>query len=157
MDDGSDGRSLIRPKSFAGSERKKPSEPVARAPAFSEEALALRFAEVHERDLRYVAPWNRWLRFDGKRWNFDDTLLAFDLARKVCREAASACKNRKISAMLASAKTVAAVERLAKADRRIAATVDQWDADPWLLNTPDGVVDLRSGGTRPHCRHDYMT
>ena len=31
---------------------------------------------------------------------------------------------------IASAKTVAAVERLAKADRRHAATVDQWDADP---------------------------
>ena len=33
----------------------------------------------------------------------------------------------------------------AKADRRHAATVDQWDADPWLLNTPGGVVDLRTG------------
>jgi hypothetical protein len=35
-----------------------------------------------------------------------------------------------------SAKTVAAVERLAKADRRLAATVSQWDADLWQLNTP---------------------
>ena len=39
---------------------------------------------------------------------------------------------------------------LARADRRLAATVDQWDADPWLLNTPDGVVDLKTGGCRPH-------
>ena len=56
------------------------------------------------------------------------------------------------SGRIASAKTVAAVERLAKADRRHAATVDQWDADPWLLNTPDGVVDLQTGkmrGTAP--------
>ena len=44
-----------------------------------------------------------------------------------------------------SAKTVAAVERLAQADPRLATTVDIWDADPWLLNTPDGVVDLRTG------------
>ena len=59
---------------------------------------------------------------------------------------------------IASAKTVAAVERLALADRRIAATVDQWDPDPWLLNTPDGVVDLRTGNIRPHrCAEDYMT
>ncbi len=59
--------------------------------------------------------------------------------------------------MIASAKTVAAVERLAKADRRHAATVDQWDAMPWLLNTPDGVVDLRTGQMHRHRPDDYMT
>jgi putative DNA primase/helicase len=46
---------------------------------------------------------------------------------------------------------------LAKADRRHAATVNQWDVDPWLLNTPDGVVDLRTGRLRPHQPDDYMT
>lgn len=40
---------------------------------------------------------------------------------------------------------------------RHAATVDQWDADPWLLNTPDGVVDLKTGDLRPHRVEDYMT
>ena len=57
-------------------------EPDPRPPAFSDEALALRFAERHERDLRYVAAWGRWIRYDGKRWAFDDTMLAFDLARR---------------------------------------------------------------------------
>jgi putative DNA primase/helicase len=58
---------------------------------------------------------------------------------------------------LASAKTVSAIERLAKSDRRMAATIDQWDADPWLLNTPDGVIDLRTGTVRAHRADDYMT
>ena len=40
---------------------------------------------------------------------------------------------------------VDAVQTLARADRRIAATIEQWDADPMLLNTPDGIVDLRDG------------
>ena len=40
-----------------------------------------------------------------------------------------------IQIRVASAKTAAAVERLAEADRRIAATVDQWDADPDTFNT----------------------
>ena len=52
---------------------------------------------------------------------------------------------------------MAAVERLAQADPRLATTVDVWDADPWLLNTPDGVVDLRTGNLRPHSSGDYMT
>src|SRR5215212_10415705 len=114
-------------------ERTNSIELVRYVPTFSEEALALRFAERHEEGLRYVAVWNRWLTYNGKRWNFDDTLFAFDQARKICRGAASECKNRKLGSMLASAKTVAAIERLAKADRRIAARVEQWDADPWLL------------------------
>ena len=42
-------------------------------------------------------------------------------------------------------------------DRRHAATVDQWDTDPWLLNTPDGTVDLRTGVMRDPDPKDYMT
>lgn len=129
----------------------------ARPPEFSDEALALRFAELHANDLRYVAAWGRWLSWDGARWQFDDTLAAYDLARKVCRVAAAQCNKAKSASVLASAKTVAAVERLAKADRRIAATVDQWDVDPWLLNTPGGVVDLRTGERLPHVPNGYMT
>jgi phage/plasmid-associated DNA primase len=46
------------------------------------------------------------------------------------------------SNVLASAKTVAAVERLARSDRRVIAGTDQWDGDPFLLATPNGTVDL---------------
>jgi putative DNA primase/helicase len=72
-----------------------------------------------------------------------------------CRHAAATCNNDKIA--VASGKTVAAVERLARSDRRLAATIGQWDADPWLLNTPDGVVDLSTGALRAHRAEDYMT
>lgn len=126
-------------------------------PAFSDEALALRFAERHADDLRFVSAWGKWLSWTGTHWQFDDTLHAFDLAREICREAAASCNKAKVAGMLASAKTVAAVERLAKADRRIAATIDQWDADPWLLNSPDDVIDLRTGQRRAHRPDDYMT
>jgi putative DNA primase/helicase len=126
-------------------------------PAFSDEALALRFAEQHQHDLRYVAAWGKWLRWDGAHWCFDSTLHAFDRAREICREAAEHRNKPHIRAMLASAKTVAAIERLAKADRRTAATADQWDVDPWLLNTPDGIIDLKSGQLRSHLPEDYLT
>ncbi len=129
----------------------------ARPPEFSDEALALRFAERHADDLRYVAAWGRWLRWDGARWASDDTLYAFDIARAVCRVAAASAEKPHIKTALASAKTVAATVRLAKADRRLAATVGQWDRDIWLLNTPDGVVDLRTGDVRAHRPDDYAT
>ncbi len=133
------------------------TEDGARPPAFTDDALALRFAELHAGDLRYVAAWHRWLSWDGTRWQFDDTLFAYDLVRKVCRAESAQCNKPKDASVLASAKTVAAVERLAKADRRLAVTVDQWDVDQWSLNTPDGVVDLRGAQQNLHRPRDFMT
>jgi putative DNA primase/helicase len=46
---------------------------------------------------------------------------------------------------------------MANADRRHAATTDQFDADDWILNTPAGVVDLTTGQLRPHRQDDYCT
>ena len=124
-------------------------------PPTAEEALALAFAARHEADLRHVAKWGRWLSFDGVRWQFDDTLHAFDHARDICREVALECE--KPASTVASAKTVAAVERLAKADRRLAATTAQWDARPWLFNTSGHTVELRTGNSRKPDAADYLS
>jgi len=123
----------------------------------TEDALALSFTRRYHRDWRYVAAWGRWLVWDGQRWRTEDTLAATDLIRSVCRQTAVRADNPKVAAKLASASTVGGVERLARADRRHAATTDEWDADPWLLNTPGGVVDLKSGCKRANDRADRMT
>jgi putative DNA primase/helicase len=34
---------------------------------------------------------------------------------------------------------------------------DLWDRDPWLLGTPNGVVDLRTGRLRPGRAEDFLT
>ena len=101
------------------------------APAFSDEALALRFAEQHADNLKYVSQIGRWYYWDGKRWQRDQRLLGFNNARKICRAAAAECNDteHRLRA-IASAKTVAAVEKLARSDHRLAATIDQWDLDP---------------------------
>jgi putative DNA primase/helicase len=127
------------------------------SPEFSEDRLALRFAERHGSDLRYVAAWGKWLAWTGTHWELETTLAVFDMARKICREAAAECNKASVANALAKAKTVAAIEMLARSDRRIAATIDQWDADPYVLTTPAGVVDLKNGRLRPHRREDYAT
>jgi putative DNA primase/helicase len=127
------------------------------APAFSEEALALMFADFHADEQRYVAAWNRWFYFDGKHWKEDETKQTWSRARKIVRGVARTINKPKEAKAMASAKTRAAVVSLAAEDERIAATVDQWDLNPWLLNTPDGVVDLRTGKMREHSAADYMT
>jgi putative DNA primase/helicase len=130
--------------------------PGAAQPAeFTEDAIALRFAERHASDLRYVAKWGKWFRWTGSRWEDEETRYVFDLARALCREENARCN--KPAKTLAAAKTRAAVVSMSGDDRRIAAIIDQWDKDLWLLNTPGGVVDLRTGTMRPHRPEDYMT
>src|SRR5262249_22660092 len=123
----------------------------------AEESLALAYADRHAHELRYVAAWGRWMRYDGTRWDFDDTLHAFDRARAICREVALECDSPKAARAVASAKTVAAVERLAKADRRLAATADQWDICLWSLQDDSATIDLRTGIARDPVATDYIS
>src|SRR5262245_27759743 len=127
------------------------------APPYSEEAIALDFATRHADGLRYVAKWNEWFIWDGTCWREDETRRAFTVARGLCRETAATANKPSERKKIASAKTRAAVVSLAGEDYQLAATTDQWDADPWLLNTPDGAVDLRTGQMREHRTDDYMT
>jgi putative DNA primase/helicase len=128
-----------------------------RPPEFTDDSLALRFAEQHTNSLRYVATLGKWFLWDGQRWQTDDTLMARHRAREICRGASAECNQAKVAKLIASAKTISAVERLAQADRRIAATVGEWDADPWILNTPGGTIDLRSGEQWEHRPEDRLT
>ena len=109
----------------------------ASPPEFSDDALAQKFAERHGNNLRYIAAWSHWYTWTGARWAMEPTRHAFDHARAVCRVAASEAEKPGIKTALTSAKTVAAVERLAKVDRRLAATVEQWETDPDLFNSEE--------------------
>jgi putative DNA primase/helicase len=132
-------------------------ETEAEAPLFSEIDLANTFVDQHESNLRFVFKWGTWMIWDGTRWAFDETMRAFDLSRLVCREAAKRCNKSSEAKALASAKTVAAVERLAKAYRTLAATVEEWDAAPLLFNDTSATIDLQTGYARTPDRINYMT
>ena len=106
----------------------------------TDDRIADVFAEEHRDDLRYVAVWGKWFEWTGKVWREDETLRSFDLVRKTCK--AQGVERTGMS------KLVYAVNTLARADRKIAATIEQWDTDLMLLNTPGGIVDLRDGSLR---------
>lgn len=131
---------------------------------FSEDRIARIFTKLHGAKTRHVHVWGLWLIDDGQCWRNDNTLKHFDLARRVCRDVAndvrenSKNKNRdRIATLIESARTVAAVVKLASADRVHAAEVDAWDQDPWLLNTPGGLVDLRTGRLGLHRPDAFCT
>lgn len=118
----------------------------------SEDGLALAFAARYADTARYCHTTGAWFTRTETHWRRDDSLLAFAWARDLCREA-----NRAGLATLKKTATAAAVERAARADRRLAVTAEVWDRDSMLLGTPGGVVDLRTGELRNATPDDYIT
>ena len=134
---------------FPRSARRARAPKTKPAPEPTDDHIADAFADEHRNDLRYVAAWGKWFEWRGGCWREEKTLRAFDLIRKTCK-----AQGIERGSM---AKMVGAVHTLARADRRLAATIEQWDADPMLLNTPDGVVDLedrRASPAPPRRLHD---
>ncbi len=129
-------------------------------------------------DARHVAAWNQWLFFKESRWVVDKCLEHMTRGRDFLREKvealeewaenkaksldAEARKNflrwvRNKPDKLRSAQTVRQVVGLARSNDAQAAQVAQWDRDPWLLGTPGGTVDLRTGEVRDASPEDYIT
>jgi len=124
------------------------------------------FVRCFQRDLRFVIEAKAFFHFDGTRWIRDGGDVALGLAQTIARklyELASDAddENRPIIGKFAvfceSRRTIAAMVNLAAADPRMVARIGDFDRDPFLLNTPAGTVDLRSGCIRAHDRDDLIT
>ncbi len=122
----------------------------------TEHGVALAFARRHKDALRYCHHTGAWFEWTGTHWKRNETKRAFSWARRLVAEL-----NRdaefKTKAITGKAAFAAAVERFAQADEAFAVTSEAWDADPWLLGTSGGVVDLRTGELRPARPADMMT
>jgi putative DNA primase/helicase len=121
----------------------------------SDDALALQFVDRHIDDFRRTHGMG-WMRNAGDLWTIDTEMAVFDQARLLCREAAADATDPREAKRLSSAKTVAAVINMAQSDPRIATPASAWDALPYEINTPGGIVDLRSGRMRKR-KSDLMT
>jgi len=110
----------------------------------TEDAAALAFADRYRHQLRFDHHLGKWFVWDGARWRCEDTRLAFCWARELVRELTkpAPAKARMISSKVSFA---AGAERFAQADRAFAVTSDIWDRDAYLLGTPAGTIDLRTG------------
>lgn len=101
----------------------------------SEDEVALAFTQKFAATLRFDHDARCWYEWDSTRWHPDRQKRAFAHARQTTRERGGAGK----------ASFAAGVERFAQSDPAHRVNADIWDADPWLLGTPGGTVDLRSG------------
>ncbi len=140
--------------------------PVAPVPAsdHSQDSLAIDMTRSWG-EARYVAPWGRWYFWDGIRWRPDEKLEHMTRVRKYLRSKAEALllHNRedkdaeREAKELRMARCVSAVVGLARSNPDCIAGTEQWDRDPWLLGTPSGTVNLRTGATTKARPEDYIT
>jgi putative DNA primase/helicase len=103
--------------------------------------------------LHHTAAWFVWT---GSHWQKNETRMAFSWARRL-----TASLNReaefRTKAVTGRTAFAAGVERFAQADECFAVISTAWDQDPWLLGTPAGTVDLRTGQLREAIRGDGIT
>ena len=125
--------------------------PKADPASLSEDTLSLIFEQRHADALRYCHTAGAWYRWTGSRWERESTQLAFSWARDICRDFGQG------QAKFAKASTAGAVERFASAARCFAVTADCWDRNPWIMATPGGTLDLRTGGLRDAAPADLLT
>lgn len=154
-DDVTEGATPYEPPHKATRKKAKPASDAA-GERLTDDALALAFVDKHGQDLRYCGESSRWYVWQGTHFAADVTGAVVDRIRKYVRPRAAVAQ-KKEAEYLEAAKTIAAIERLARSDRQVAVSIAQLDADPWLLGTPGGVVDLRSGGVRPARPVDLIT
>lgn len=136
------------------------SETPSAAPKYSEQWMADRIVDRRRGDLRYSPESGRAYVWHAGRWQPDAELLAEDLIKKELRDIASMMlregatdKEKKAAeeraVITCSAKKAASVWKLVQSERAIAIAISALDNDPWILNTPAGIVNLRTGELGP--------
>ncbi|WP_052402295.1 phage/plasmid primase, P4 family [Muricoccus aerilatus] len=121
----------------------------------TEDSVAAVLAKAHSGQLKFCHHAGRWYFWSGSVWRPEETRLVLDVARTLSRSCAAGGTERMIVAA-GRAAFAAGVERLAQADRSFATKSDAWNRDPWLLGTPDGTVDLRTGVLRASSQDDLI-
>lgn len=148
-------------------------------PDLSHDQLALDLGRAGwNRDALYCAPLGGWLLWRGQHWEVEPGMRPMAIVRSFLRTKARLLaewaarraakldpkEGEKLKAWAATqAKAlrqdanIAAVERLARSNVKSLAEADQFDADDWLLGTPGGTVELRTGELREAQRADFIT
>jgi len=118
-------------------------------PEFSQDALAMAWSNAVGPHYKFVNAWNKWLLWDGVRWKIDDTQRTFYECLTMMREVVHWPGSSNLSAAqkrdICSRGRIREVLGIAGSYPEHAMRADAFDSDPWLLGTPEGVVDLRLG------------
>ena len=136
------------------------SGPAPELGALSDTGNAERLGVLYHGRLRYGLHMG-WLRWDGTRWRkgTEPVWEAVESARYLAGHARASGLKTVVEFATASesSKALSAAVRIASHLPSLVVEADDLDADPFLLNTPAGTIDLRTGQLRAHDPNDLIT
>jgi P4 family phage/plasmid primase-like protien len=155
-------------RSFGYSDASDAFEPISDAPSdvltgavtYSDQWLAEKVVEARRSELRYLPEQGKFLVWDSGFWRPDAVSLAEDVVKQELKKIARTVEGRgvtpqeqkmfqQMAVTMCSAHKATAVKTLIQSDRGIAVATSALDHDPWMLNTPSGIVDLTTGKLLP--------
>jgi len=137
---------------------------------YTDTANGHRFVAMHGENVRYVAEDKEWVVWNGSYWERDLAGQAMELAKETAlaiydevKEASRRGDEALARELTHWARRSLDVSRLramlvaASSDPVVVVSAQQMDTDRWLLNCPNGTVDLQTGELREARREDLNT
>jgi len=160
---------LAPPPIKEGTQEKDPLEPVEVEGEIHLTDLgnAKRLVKTCGNDIRYCFHTKKWYVWSGRRWAVDDKGIIYLKAKRVVQsilaEAAEIEDEEDRKAFVKheraseSDNRIKAMINLAQSEGEIPVRLKDFDANPNLLNTVSGTIDLSTGKVGSHRRSDLVT
>jgi putative DNA primase/helicase len=128
----------------------------------SEAAMASTFEEYNNEVWRYHVDEGHWLQWVGTHWARNQTPELLDSMRNFLVTFSKALVRAQIisnadGVKFQSQRTLSAVEKMCRSLPSFMARTGLFDSDPFLLGTPGGTVDLKTGAMMPANPDDFIT
>lgn len=120
--------------------------------ARTDKGNATMLAAEYSPSIRFVPEVGKWMHWNGLLWHIDPDTGPIDTAAgKIATELPGNSRlDRAHRKRSLSASGITAMVRLARSDPMMRVCRDRLDSNGWQLNTPNGIVDLRSGDIGDH-------
>ncbi|WP_441280138.1 phage/plasmid primase, P4 family [Bradyrhizobium sp. 63_E2_N1_3] len=122
----------------------------------SESDLAAVLVRRNQLALRYDCDRGKWFKWSGAHWLETKPGAVLHEARILAHTASTGKKTKELIAAR-KASFIRGIETLAQKEPPMPTSISEWDADDYLLGTPGGTVDLRTGALRPADQDDMIT
>jgi putative DNA primase/helicase len=141
--------------------------------SFDDTGNAERFADTFGEKIKYSYVNKSWLYYDGRKWCFDTTGAIKRMADEVVEEMRGDMKfyvdnapedmdtdemEKAFMKHLKQSRSSRTKDAMVKeSQHRAPITPDMLDKHTSLLNTPNGIINLRTGELQPHDRNQFIT
>lgn len=112
----------------------------------TDDGNALRFADVYRYSFKYIPERKTWAHWDGHKWDIEGgDAAAIEAAKTVARNLPVDDKaDEKHRQRSLSRTAIQSIVTLASSIEGIYTPIANFDAEPYVLNTPAGIVNLRT-------------